>query len=339
MEVGGLIISFNPKLDAEVAMRGALGWVCAGMMMVAWGCAPQGEPSTNEPQPPAGLENGSFTAELNGFRIHYEVHGSGPVLMVLTNSWGFNVGGLRGVLGGLEEGLTMVYFDPRGMGESGPISEESDMGLAAVRADFDALRRHLGLEKVNALGWSNGAGNLIYVAAEYPETIDAAIFLHGTASFTEEDMAELAAGYPEMMQQWQEYLQMTADPEVSDENKTAAMWELWLHRWFPVSAADPEAAPALLEDAFRNAELDWAYAAYANKETPVFDARDKLPMITARSLVIAGTHDTLPVAKAEELNAGLADSELLIFESSGHFAPLEEPERFKSAVFGFLAAE
>jgi len=339
LEGGGFIINFNPKPDEEVAMRGAMGWLGVGMMMVALGCTPQGEPSTSEPEQPAGLENGSFTAELNGFQIHYEVHGSGPVLMVLTNSWGFNVGGLRGVLGGLEEGLTMVYFDPRGMGGSGPITQESDMGLAAVRADFDALRRHLGLDKVNALGWSNGAGNLIYLAAEYPETLDAAIFLHGTASFTEEDMAELAAAYPEMMQQWQEYMQMAADPEVPDENKTAAMRELWLDKWFPVSAADPEAARAMLAEAFRDAELNWAHAAYANQETPVFDARDKLPLITARSLVITGTHDTLPVAKAEELNAGLADSELLIFESSGHFSPLEEPERFKSAVFDFLETE
>lgn len=233
----------------------------------------------------------------------------------------------------------MVYFDPRGMGESSPISEDSDMGLAAVRADFDALRRHLGLEKVNVLGWSNGAGNLMFLAAEHPETIDSAIFLHGTASFTEEDVAEFVADYPEMMQEWQKYLEMVGNPEIPDADKTAAMRELWLDRWFPVSSADPDAARALLQEAFRNAELNWAHAAYANQETPTFDARDKLPSITARSLVIHGTHDTIPVAKAEELHAGLADSELIVFESSGHFSPLEEPERFKAAVFDFLAAE
>jgi len=320
-------------------MRVALCCVGCVALLAVFGCGPQGEPAESEPEPAAGLENGSFTAELNGFEIHYEVHGSGPVLMVLTNSWGFNVGGLRGVFGGLEDDLTMVYFDPRGMGGSGPITQESDMGLAAVRADFDALRQHLGLEKVNALGWSNGAGNLIYLAAEHPETLDNAIFLHGTASFTEEDMAELAGKYPEMMQQWQEYMQMAANPEVPDEEKTAAMRELWLQRWFPVSAADPEAAKALLEEAFRNAELNWAYAAYANQETPVFDARDQLPMITARSLVIAGAHDTIPVAKAEEMHAGLADSELVVFESSGHFSSLEEPERFEATVVDFLTAE
>ena len=39
------------------------------------------------PSPAAvGLANGSFSATLNGFDIHYEVHGQGPVLMVVSHS-------------------------------------------------------------------------------------------------------------------------------------------------------------------------------------------------------------------------------------------------------------
>ena len=84
-------------------MRGAMGWVGTGMMMVALGCTPQGEPSTTEPESPAGLENGSFTVELNGFPIHYEVHGQGPVLMTVPNSWGLTLAGLRALYRPLEE--------------------------------------------------------------------------------------------------------------------------------------------------------------------------------------------------------------------------------------------
>ena len=80
--------------------------------------------------------------------------------MTVPNSWGLTLEGLRGLYRGLEEHFTLVYFDPRGMGQSGPIREETDMGKAAVRADFDALRRHLQLDRVNAIGWSNGAMNL-----------------------------------------------------------------------------------------------------------------------------------------------------------------------------------
>ena len=76
-------------------------------------CAAPESPPAEEPAT-AGLENGSFRATLNGFDIHYEVHGNGPVLMVLTNSWGLSLEGLRAIFAPLEEKLTLVYFDPRG---------------------------------------------------------------------------------------------------------------------------------------------------------------------------------------------------------------------------------
>ena len=83
----------------------------------------------------AGLENGSFAATLGSHEIHYEVHGSGPVLMTVPNSWGLSLEGLRALYRPLEERLTMVYFDPRGMGGSGPVVEEADMGLEAHTSD------------------------------------------------------------------------------------------------------------------------------------------------------------------------------------------------------------
>ena len=54
---------------------------------VLGGCSAEA-PEPEEPAVPEGLDNGSFTASLNGYQIHYEVHGQGPVLMAVTNSWG-----------------------------------------------------------------------------------------------------------------------------------------------------------------------------------------------------------------------------------------------------------
>ena len=39
--------------------------------------------------------------------------------------------------------------------------DEMQPCLEGVRADFDGWRRHLGLKRVNAIGWSNGAMNLL----------------------------------------------------------------------------------------------------------------------------------------------------------------------------------
>lgn len=284
------------------------------------------------------LAEGSFTAELNGFRIHYEIHGEGPVLMTVPNSWGLSLQGLRALYRSLEDRLTLVYFDPRGMGSSAPIREDADMGMAAVRADFDALRRHLGLRQVNAIGWSNGAMNLILLAAERPESLASAIFVHGTASFTAEDGKAFAERYPELMRRYGEFQKLVADPALGVDEKTRLLRALWLDEMFPASFADRPRAREVLNAVFEDAQFDWRYADHTNREYPVFDVRDRLAGIRVRSLIIAGTHDTLPIAKAEELSVGLAGSTLVVFDRSGHFSQVEEPEVFKKAVVEFLGA-
>jgi len=301
------------------------------------GCQPQAVEVEEAPATP-GLENGSFVTELNGFDIHYEVHGRGPVLMTVPNSWGLTLAGLRALYRPLEERVTMVYFDPRGMGESDPIREESDMGMAAVRQDFDALRRHLGLEKVNAIGWSNGCTNLVMLASEYPSTLENAVFLHGIASFTPEDIAEFAGAHPRLMELYMKYQQeVIANEALSAEEKTAQLRTLWLDEYFPLLFADPEAAQTLVDTVFGDAGFSAAYAQYQNEEMgDSYDLRDRLPMITARSMVIAGAHDAVRADKVREIHDGIAGSQFVIFESSGHFSPVEEPEAFKRTVWDFL---
>jgi proline iminopeptidase len=299
------------------------------------GCTAEAPESEETAVPPAP-ENGSFTATLNDFQIHYEVHGQGPVLMAVTNSWGFSVEGLRALYRPLEERLTLVYFDPRGMGGSEAVREDADRGLAAVRADFQALREHLGLETVNAIGWSNGAVNLIWLAHERPETLSSALFLHGMAAFTEEDAAALQETHPEMMATYASFMEEIANPELSVEEQTALQTKMWLEDYFPMLFADPEAAAGHLAKIFEKAELSWPHAAYSNQEAPTFDARDLLPEIPVRSLVMAGRHDMIPPEGVKPLADGLPNATWTVFEKSGHFAPVEEPEAFRTAVFDFL---
>lgn len=283
------------------------------------------------------LANGSYVAELNGRRIHHEVHGSGPVLMTVPNSWGLSLEGLRAMYRPLEERLTMVYFDPRGMGESGEVREEADRGPEAVRDDFHAVREHLGLDRVHAIGWSNGATNLIYLAHERPETLSSAIFVHAGASYTAEDGERMQEEHPELARAFGDFMSEVADDdELSDRQKTERLRSLWLDVYFPAATADPEAARPLLASTFAEAEFSWPHAEYTQRTWPGYDARDLLPEIAVPSLVIAGAHDLMEPARLRPLADGLPDAEFRVLESSGHFAPVEEPEAFREAVFRFL---
>jgi pimeloyl-ACP methyl ester carboxylesterase len=311
----------------------------ASSILITLACG-QPAPPAEDPETvaePTALEEGAFDAEIGGRTIHYEVRGNGPAVMVVTNSWGVTIPGLRGMLGGLEDRLTMIYFDPRGLGGSSPITEDSDMSMAAVREDFDRLRQHLGLDSVNAIGWSNGATNLILLAAERPETIDAAVFVHGAASFGAQDMTLMAQRYPEFAEMYMAFTREMADESVSDEIKTVRMREMWLEEYFPMVTGDPESAAPAIAEAFAESQFNWPHARHANSEHPTgFDYRERLGAISARSLVIAGAHDSLPPERVREIADGIEGASFVVFDGSGHFAPLEEPELFTKEVFGFL---
>jgi proline iminopeptidase len=282
------------------------------------------------------LENGSFTTTVGGHRMHYEVHGSGPVLMVLTNSWGLSLQALRAMYRPLEERLTLVYFDPRGMGGSEPAREDADRGAAAVREDFLALREHLKVGRVNAIGWSNGAINLLFVAADHPEALASAIFVHGMPSFGPEDMAPFQREHPELVERYGAFLQRVNAPGLSAAQQTALQREFWLGDYLPYLCADREKGRALVARVFADAQLSWPHSARTNAEIGVFDLRDRLAGIRVRSLVIAGAHDLAPPSAVKRLADGLPDARFVVFEKSGHFSPVEEAERFRETVFGFL---
>jgi proline iminopeptidase len=279
---------------------------------------------------------GSYTAKLDGFDIHYEIHGSGPVLMVMPNSWGLSLEGLRGLFRPLEERLTVVYFDPRGMGGSSAVDEPQDRGMQAVRADFDALRRHLRLDRVDALGWSNGAMNLMLHAGERPETIGRAIFLHGVAHFGEEDVKRLQEEHPDLLEKFSAFRQEMENAPTTAEERDARTKQFYLQVWFPALFADPTLASAKLPAVFADAEFSYGHLRYADTDSAAFDARPSLSRIQASSLVIAGPHDLLPPARVEEVHLAIPRSRFVVFERSGHFSPVEETDRFVATVVEFL---
>ena len=291
---------------------------------------------TARPLEEAGLETGSFTEEISGRQIHYAVHGQGPPLMVVPNSWGLSLEGLRGLLEPLEKHLTVVYFDPRGMGSSGPASVDEDLSMAAVREDFHRLREHLGLEMVHALGWSNGATNLVYLAHERSETLASAIFVHGVPRFAPADMEAMAARYPKLFQRFGEVQAQLESGDLTPAEQDAAMRELYVEEWFPETLAHPERTLEPMQEAFADAEMSWRHARYAQQEVPALDQRPLLGEIPVPALVIAGRHDALPPERAEELASGLPRARFVVFGDSGHFAPIEERHRFVDLVTSFV---
>ena len=79
---------------------------------------------------------------------------------------------------------------------------------------------------------------------------------------------------------------------------------------------------------------------FNEREAPTMDLRPHLKNIKVPTLVIVGRHDFITnVAMAEEMVKHIPTARLEIFEDSGHFAVIEEPEKFYQVVKQFVVNE
>lgn len=63
----------------------------------------------------------------------------------------------------------------------------------------------------------------------------------------------------------------------------------------------------------------------------------RLGKISAPTLILVGEDDfNCPPSRAEIMHERIPDSELVVFQRSGHFTHVEEPETFFDAVLGWL---
>lgn len=70
------------------------------------------------------------------------------------------------------------------------------------------------------------------------------------------------------------------------------------------------------------------------------DAREVLPTIRCRTLVVGGAHDPLtPPAVLKEIADGIAGAELVILPDAGHLPTLETPDSFNEVLARWLAAD
>jgi pimeloyl-ACP methyl ester carboxylesterase len=174
-------------------------------------------------------------------------------------------------------------------------------------------------------------------AAEYPETVKAAVMLHGLAHSSPEDMAEAGKRYPDLFERFMVFQQQMNESEASADEKNAKSKQFFLDEWFPYLFASRAVAEERLSKMFADVGFSWDHSVYANVEMQSFDARESLAKITAPCLVVAGARDMLPPEGAKTAADAIPNSTFLLFEHSGHFAPIEETELFIAKLTEFLS--
>ncbi len=282
-------------------------------------------------------------AAIRGTRIYFDIEGAGLVAdgpamrehkaaFIIHGGPGGDHSGFKPGMGALAGDLQLVYFDHRGQGRSG----RGDPALYTLDEnveDMEALRRHLGLERIVSIGTSYGGMVAMAHAARYPDAVSHLVLIvtaaHGgfieraRQIVRERGTAEqrrvcdiLWAGGFRTRQELQHYYEV--------------MGPMYARRYDPAGATAARARtlhePEPLNRAFGPGGF-----------LRGFDLRPELSRITAPSLILAGRHDWIcPPEFSEEIHRLIQYSELRIFENSSHSIRVDEPEAMLDAIRSFL---
>jgi proline iminopeptidase len=257
------------------------------------------------------------TASINGTDLYYITTGKGLPCLVMHGGLGLDHTYFQPGLDPLGDIFQLVYYDHRGNGRSGRPPKDT-MTHAQFAADAEALAKHLGFDKIAVLGHSYGGYIALEFALRYPYMLSHLI-LFDTApanNYMEEIMnnAIRMGATEEMLQSLQ--TDITSNEEMRQQLMTIT--PLYFKKYIP------EIANRLLENVIINISGD-----AAEGELEAYNMTPRLGEIQIPTLILVGRYDFIcPPSQAEIMHDGIPNSELVIFENSGHFAYVEEPDAF-----------
>ncbi len=283
--------------------------------------------------------------------------GDGPPVIVQGPAWGPSSHYLRATLVPLLDGFRVITFDPRNVGGSERVHAPDAQAVEHLVDDLEGLRRRLGFERFALVGHSHGGFVAMAYAVRHADRLSALVLLNtkvrragdddcpdgrrgssdGERSRAQDDeveqiLSELAenpgrrAAVAHFRVTLGNIRGVDTDAELARE----------MRRLMPAYFYDLEAMNRFATLA-RGAERPSAYALARVPEDLEPWVDEGLAEVRVPALVTTGRYDVVTTpSDARHIHRKLADSEIFVFERSGHHPWAEEPERFGEVVRGFL---
>lgn len=280
-------------------------------------------------------------ARINGTEIYFDVDGMGlvpgedrmvarPVLFLLHGGPGSDHSSFKSNSAALRDTAQLVFVDHRGSGRSAP-ADPRTYTLDQNIDDLDALREHLGLERISVLGSSYGGMVAQGYAIRYPERVANLILVATAPSFrfmedARQIVNERGTADQQRVCQWLWEGTFESQEQVYEYYKT--MGPLYSTRF------DAEKLDKGWPRSIRNFEqLNLGFSTFLK----TFDLIEQLPSIKCPTLVLGGAHDWIcPPRHSELIAERIPRAQLKIFANSSHAIADDEPEAYLAAVRGFL---
>ena len=264
------------------------------------------------------------TIATNGIHLYYELHGRGP-LVVLIPGLGYDGWMYSRMIPGLAEQFQVISIDNRGSGLSdkpaGPYTAQM------LAADVIGLLDELGAAKAHIVGHSMGGFIAQALAIDYPERVDRLV-LSATnfggphhIPITPPAMAVLTDVSGDPIERLRRGIAISTAPGFAESNAE------FVESWLQYRVAHP------IDPAGYQAQL--AIGLGLLSEAASFE--HKLGRVTAPTLLLFGEHDVVvPPGNAELLAAKLPHARVEILPNAGHVFPFETPEAANRAITRFL---
>lgn len=277
----------------------------------------------------------SAFAAYDGTELAYRVLGDGPPLVCLPGG-PMQDSVYLGDLGGLSAHRRLIMLDLRGTGRSAAPKDPASYRCDRLVDDVEALREHLGLDRLDLLGHSAGTNLAVLYAARHPERVGRLALITPSVFAVGIDIpgdvrigtARLRRDEPWFPEAFAALEALVAGRAGADAFQAIAPF--WYGRWDPAARAHRAA-----EDGRRNEEAAAVFAAEGAFDPAA--TRAALARFAAPVLVLAGEVDLNSPPSATAEFAGLfPHAELVVQPGAGHFPWLDDADRFTATTEAFL---
>lgn len=288
-------------------------------------------------------------AFVNGANIYFDVEGlqlvpdgpkmkENPVCFVVHGGPGGDHTIYKPALSAISDLAQLVYIDNRGSGNSDKTGKDT-YTLEQNTDDMEALRKHLGLDKIVVLGQSYGGMLGMRYAIKYPNSVKALILITTSASYQAlEDSKEILRqrGTPEQIKFGEVLWEGAFESNEQLEDFFRVFTPLYSYQFDP---NDPEQIKAS-EDAF--ARVQYSYEALNMGFAGFLRTMDQTPdlhKIKVPTLVIGAKHDWITPPKYSEIMAEkIPNSKLVIMQNSSHLCLSDEYDATIKELREFLSS-
>ena len=277
-----------------------------------------------------------FTAP-DGTSLAYAEVGTGPRLLCVPGGPGRASAYLED-LGGLADERTLVLLDSRATGASEVPADPSTLRFDRLADDVDALREHLGEERIDLLGHSAGAIVAQAYAAAHPERLRSLLlltpsdYLQGGTRADVPGIRAARSGEP-----WYaaaaEAQEALADAAPAHRQALVRATRPFLYgRWDERTQAHAASAD---RQSSRRAELGFGAG---GEQVDVAGLLASLGRLDVPVLVVGAERDAATgLSSVDAVAACFPRAETAVLPAAGHFPWVDEPAAFRALASAFLA--